>query len=82
MIQLAPPRYEEVATAIIVAVIRASTRVRVASNTEPSHTVSVRPAWTTCPTAINRSVCAGFKKWTLNSTVRTSRSSGMTDKAA
>jgi len=29
------------------AVIRARTRVRVASKTEPSHTVSVRPAWTT-----------------------------------
>jgi len=33
----------------MVAVILASTRVRVASKTEPSHTVSVRPAWMTLP---------------------------------
>ncbi len=40
-----PGHEEEVAsTAIIVAVILARTRVRVASKTEPSHTVSVRPA--------------------------------------
>ena|SRR5215213_6151705 len=38
---------------------------------DPSHTVSVRPAWTTWPTAISRSVLAGFKKWILNSTVNT-----------
>jgi hypothetical protein len=75
--------YEEVAaTDIIVAVIRARTRVRVASNAEPSQTVSVRPAWMTWPTAITRSVFAGFKKWILNSTVSTSRSAGMTDKPA
>lgn len=34
-------------TDIMVAVILARTRVRVASKTEPSHTVSVRPDWTT-----------------------------------
>lgn len=73
--QVAPPRraharfdarfhlYGDVAsTAIIVVVIRASTRVRVASKTDPSHTVSVRPACTTWPTTISRSVLAGFRK--------------------
>ena len=55
--------YEDVAaTAIIVVVILASKRVRVASKTEPSHTVSVRPVCTTCPTAISRSVFAGLRK--------------------
>jgi len=58
-------QFDVASTAIIVAVILAKSRVRLESNTEPSQTVSVRPAWTTFPATISRSVFAAFKKWTL-----------------
>lgn len=48
-------------TAIIVVVIFASTIARVASNTVPSQTTSVRPACTTWPTATSPSLRAGLR---------------------
>lgn len=69
-------------TDIIVVVIRAIARMRVESKTVPSQTVSVRPDWSTWPTATSRSVFAGLRKWILNSTVSTSCSAGIIDSAA
>ena len=54
-------QFDGASTAIMVAVILTRRRVRLASKTEPSQTVSVRPAWTTFPTAMSRSVFAVFR---------------------
>ncbi len=50
--------------------------------TSPCVTVSVRPGFTTRPTARKRSPFAGDIRFTLNSTVSTADPAGISEKAA